>query len=502
MERIERSAGSTRSERYLARLCERTFLSLWSYPNLYTSEGRRNGLGAGKELCDLLVVFGNHIIVLSDKDVVFNSTIDIKVAWNRWRKRAIVESAKQLLGAEKWIRERPTEIYLDKLCTQRLPLEISQTEPLRIHLIAVTKNSAGPAKRYFGGNSSGSLMLIPCLSDQEITERPFTQNDYDSNRTFVHVLDELTLDILFEELDTTYDFVRYLSAKEKAIRSNQLHITPGEEDILAYYMLNGGLINDEPFVIADPNLAKEFSGISLLEGFWQDYSSSRERAQMKTANKPSYFWDALIENFAQHIRAGTVGVARDKGTATHEQAIRWLAAEGRLSRRSLSEQFLEKMHSTPSNRRSSRVCFSPFDPKACFVLVLYPRDHGENYDSYRDERIETLHAYGLACKYKFPNAERITLIGTEPQQSEGRSEDVLAIEIDELTEEERELARDIIEKDKILSDVRSVRLNTQIAPYPTELRAKHSRRTQPKIGRNEPCVCGSGKKYKHCCLRK
>jgi SEC-C motif domain protein len=26
-----------------------------------------------------------------------------------------------------------------------------------------------------------------------------------------------------------------------------------------------------------------------------------------------------------------------------------------------------------------------------------------------------------------------------------------------------------------------------------------SRRTQPKIGRNDPCPCGSGKKYKKCC---
>lgn len=24
-------------------------------------------------------------------------------------------------------------------------------------------------------------------------------------------------------------------------------------------------------------------------------------------------------------------------------------------------------------------------------------------------------------------------------------------------------------------------------------------RETPKIGRNEPCTCGSGKKYKHCC---
>ncbi|MEE8441833.1 MAG: SEC-C metal-binding domain-containing protein [Spirochaetia bacterium] len=24
------------------------------------------------------------------------------------------------------------------------------------------------------------------------------------------------------------------------------------------------------------------------------------------------------------------------------------------------------------------------------------------------------------------------------------------------------------------------------------------RRTVPKVGRNDPCPCGSGKKYKHC----
>jgi preprotein translocase subunit SecA len=25
------------------------------------------------------------------------------------------------------------------------------------------------------------------------------------------------------------------------------------------------------------------------------------------------------------------------------------------------------------------------------------------------------------------------------------------------------------------------------------------RRDQPKVGRNDPCPCGSGKKYKRCC---
>jgi len=26
-------------------------------------------------------------------------------------------------------------------------------------------------------------------------------------------------------------------------------------------------------------------------------------------------------------------------------------------------------------------------------------------------------------------------------------------------------------------------------------------RTGPKVGRNDPCPCGSGKKFKHCCGR-
>ena len=27
-------------------------------------------------------------------------------------------------------------------------------------------------------------------------------------------------------------------------------------------------------------------------------------------------------------------------------------------------------------------------------------------------------------------------------------------------------------------------------------------RSGKKIGRNDPCPCGSGKKYKHCCMKK
>ncbi len=34
----------------------------------------------------------------------------------------------------------------------------------------------------------------------------------------------------------------------------------------------------------------------------------------------------------------------------------------------------------------------------------------------------------------------------------------------------------------------------------TEPVAKPVRRGEPRVGRNDPCPCGSGRKYKKCCL--
>jgi len=34
------------------------------------------------------------------------------------------------------------------------------------------------------------------------------------------------------------------------------------------------------------------------------------------------------------------------------------------------------------------------------------------------------------------------------------------------------------------------------------LRPAPSQARRPKVGRNDPCPCGSGRKYKHCCLGK
>jgi hypothetical protein len=70
-------------------------LRLWSQTNVFTDEGFKDGKGATKELSDALVIFGNHVIIFSDKHVNFQEDRELNVAWPRWYRRAVLESCKQ-----------------------------------------------------------------------------------------------------------------------------------------------------------------------------------------------------------------------------------------------------------------------------------------------------------------------------------------------------------------------------------------------------------------------
>ena len=125
---IERSNGLTESEHRLVKLGERVFMGLWSYPNpqIETSSGF-------KELCDLLVVCGDTVLVFSDKNIKYNEAKAPLVAWQRWERKAVLESINQLHHAENIIRDHPEKIWLNK--NQRLPVSIPSKNKLKIHLI-------------------------------------------------------------------------------------------------------------------------------------------------------------------------------------------------------------------------------------------------------------------------------------------------------------------------------------------------------------------------------
>lgn len=95
-ETVTRSEGVTPSDKFLKQLCDRSFLSLWSYPGVFRNQGRAKAKGDGKEVSDLLVVFENHVIIFSDKKIQFDEASDIEVGWGRWFRKAVLKSAQQV----------------------------------------------------------------------------------------------------------------------------------------------------------------------------------------------------------------------------------------------------------------------------------------------------------------------------------------------------------------------------------------------------------------------
>lgn len=272
MAEIKKNKGITPSEQYLAERCEKSFLSLWSYPNVYRSDG--------KEVCDLLVVFGDDVLIFSDKSCAFPNAGNEVLDWRRWYQRSIEKSADQIFGAERWIKTYPQRLYLDARCTQPFPMMFADPNRLRFHRIVVALGAGERCRRALGG--SGSLMLAPFMASplesrpDLASNRPFCIGQVRPKKGFVHVLDDFTLGLLLLELDTITDFVRYLVAKEAWISSGKLHMAAGEEEILAHYLMGFDRWGVRPGFPELPHRHRDRS-LALDEGFWRDWSCSARR---------------------------------------------------------------------------------------------------------------------------------------------------------------------------------------------------------------------------------
>jgi hypothetical protein len=131
----ETTTGFTPDEKILAQLSEHSFLSLWTHPNLFRDQGKAAVTGDGKEIVDLAVILDETLILFSDKRCTDNGPFNL-VQWKRFVRRTVVKSIEQLEGAERWFRESPDRIFLDRSCTQKL--DTLSTVPFsRVFLVAI-----------------------------------------------------------------------------------------------------------------------------------------------------------------------------------------------------------------------------------------------------------------------------------------------------------------------------------------------------------------------------
>lgn len=428
--------GTTESERYLSKLARKAFLNFWSYSNPYTDENK------GSELCDFMVVFGNNILLFSDKHCEYPKIKSDETAWYRWYRSAINKSVRQLSGAASFIKRFPNRIFIDSECKTPLPIPLPSSENLKIHLIAVTRGSAEACAKYFGGGSSSSLIINTTIEANEHKGHPFMIGWPLGKGKFVHVLDELTLDVLLKELDTVSDFINYLSKKEKYLSTNNSDfVICGEEELLAHYLMHP-LENYEGFSF--PPLPSNKKMVCIEEGAWRSFCESDAYSFWKKFNEISYEWDRLIESQTSHIKNDNAAVLKNSDISinsiqAHELVLRAMADEGRATRQVLASHYnLIRRNKTIDDRIVNTIII-PNRPNRAYILLVLKFDPATEYNEYRDLRRASLVGFCRASRLRMKGIDEVIGIATEQFDCPFTTQDFMIMNFDaKLTQSEKE----------------------------------------------------------------
>lgn len=129
------------------------------------------------------------------------------------------------------------------------------------------------------------------------------------------------------------------------------------------------------------------------------------------------------------------------------------------------------------------MAFDHFSPTTIgFLEVLDQKMEGEENDPLGDE--DQRNVWSIAYPFNYGKRLMMQLIENGPIEGLG----------------ERSLAEKVLQVLEVLPEA----LYGAMTPTRDRMRERAEQpfvRVQPKVGRNDPCPCGSGKKYKKCCLQ-
>jgi len=288
------------AEVFISKLCEKTFLSLWSYPNPKRTLDPND---KDKELCDIIVVCEPDVIIFSVKEIKVTEHKEAEVGEERWRRKAIGESFKQIYGAERYINNSDMKNVITKDGETGLPLPGPSVR--KIHRVAVALGSGGK---------------IEYLSEN-------------FGKGYVHIFDDSSIETIMTELDTISDFVKFLDDTEGYYegKTERSIVCEGSmKDVLAFYLKNGRKYLDE-----ETASKYDWVMVHINEGLWDELTSYPEYLAKKKEDEQSYGWDFLIEKAYDLFKSGAF--EGDDSIVEFEQALRVMALENRFSRRILQK---------------------------------------------------------------------------------------------------------------------------------------------------------------------
>jgi hypothetical protein len=484
--KIVKSKGVTPTERLLADFCDRSFLKLWSYPNPFKDDK--------DELCDLLAVFDNHVFIFFDREnqALSKNNNDPLISWERWKRKVIDDQIRTAHGATRYI-ESGRNIFLDKDLSVPFPFNIDR-QNMVVHKIVIAHGAKEACEKFSGNNVYGSLAMSYGIN---MTTPKFPFLIRMDKKNPVHVFDSHNLPIIFNELDTFYDFSSYLDAKIDAINLYDALVYCGEEDLLAHYFLNYDNAKKKHFIGA-PLTEKNVNCVMIGEGEWKDFIKSNTYKRKKLADRISYLWDELIQSTCQYTLDGVV---KGSSPLRGPSAIYEMAKEPRFYRRILSERIRQAINNFPETpqRISRKLSFmQSFYKEKGYVFLQLKVDGIVDYENeYRPKRQALLEIACGAAKNKFNHLKTVIGIAIDaPKFSERNSEDFILMDCTDWPADKKE------HYEKANEPLGFFKTGTiqhkTVTEFPTTNKPDVSGRA--KVGRNAPCPCGSGRKYKKCCI--
>ena len=337
------------SESYLLHYAERAFLKPWALPG--------PAYKAGKEISDLVIPFGDDVVIVSDKACDFEIERGLDLAWSRWAQAATTESVKQLSGALRRLEMPTTRVFVDPSAHEPLAFPLAPLDRRRYHLVGVARPNKDPTVQPPGWSG--------LRYDDVAAGAPFTLGPLFVRGQFVHLFDGETMDLLLDRLDTAPDFIAYLTARAAALAGGSRYRFK-EPDLLAHATLNWmqglGYRIDGPGPVLSPE----------IEGLWASFAGSSPDLATAEKNKPSRFIDATIEDFHREYLDAQATPTAHPDAPNHENAMRILAQESRFARRMIASTLVDLLGESNQRTAWAATIPSPSNPDVRYMLMTFP----------------------------------------------------------------------------------------------------------------------------------
>lgn len=361
-------------------------------------------------------------------------------------------------------------MFLDKTCERQLPAPLPDMADAQIHLVVVARGVSSTFASITGG--SGSLMIEPSVIGRAQESRPFTVGDIDSDRPFVHILDDTSFNILLRQLDTISDFTRYLGEKEALIRSGRLSLAAGEEELLALYLETMNERAEHSFP------GEDATNLIVDEGLWTKFSNSETHKESLKQNQVSYAWDHLIQDtIGKHVLEQSLEFSTGQ-LETDLIPIRTMAAETRFARRILARTLRDACEAIGDQSSFARVVPSPSDAMLTYVYLILSSAGFDSYPEYRQARGARLHQYCRAAAARIGRSRTILGLAMDPPGG-GGSEDVLYLDVSDRTAADYQAAADEADRLGLLQKDRAIESRIRDDEFPMPASAQY-----PKKGRS------------------